>query len=327
LVFATSPTLVTPVLGVATGTSFNSITGLSSTNPAALGTVAVGSATTVARADHVHPTATQVFNTVAGTSSVALVSGNMSDSDTFRILIGGTAGNEGFAEIATADNGTEPIHVRQYTGAFATITRTATLLDGSGNTIFPGSISASSLSGSLLTSTVGTALGTAAAGTATVPARADHVHPNTLTLSGTSSTDEGRIAWDSTNDKILVGGTLNGVSQTIQFASSTLTISTPTFASNAYTAILTDKDKFLQLSNGATAGTFLIPTDVSVAFPIGTQLNVIQTAAGNITIAAVTPGTTTVVGTPGTKLRAQWSSATIIKRAANSWVVIGDLQV
>jgi hypothetical protein len=52
----TSPTLTTPSIGVATGTSFNSITGLSSTNPAALGSVAVGTGTTTARADHVHPT-------------------------------------------------------------------------------------------------------------------------------------------------------------------------------------------------------------------------------------------------------------------------------
>jgi hypothetical protein len=58
LVFATSPTLVTPNIGVATGTSFNSITGLSSTNPTMNGTVAVGTGTTVARADHVHPTDT-----------------------------------------------------------------------------------------------------------------------------------------------------------------------------------------------------------------------------------------------------------------------------
>lgn len=56
LVFAVSPSLTTPSIGVATGTSFNSITGLSSTNPAALGTVAVGTGTTTARADHVHPT-------------------------------------------------------------------------------------------------------------------------------------------------------------------------------------------------------------------------------------------------------------------------------
>lgn len=58
LVFSNSPTLVTPNIGVATGTSFNSITGLSSTNPVMNGTVAIGSSTTVARADHVHPSDT-----------------------------------------------------------------------------------------------------------------------------------------------------------------------------------------------------------------------------------------------------------------------------
>ena len=58
LVFATSPTLVTPNIGVATGTSFNSITGLSSTSPVMDGTATVGTATTAARADHVHPTDT-----------------------------------------------------------------------------------------------------------------------------------------------------------------------------------------------------------------------------------------------------------------------------
>jgi hypothetical protein len=60
LVFADSPTLVTPSLGVATGTSFNSITGLSTVNPAMNGTVAVGTATTVARADHVHASDTSL---------------------------------------------------------------------------------------------------------------------------------------------------------------------------------------------------------------------------------------------------------------------------
>jgi len=57
-VLATSPTLTTPNIGVATGTSFNSITGLSSTTPVVNGTAAVGTATTTARADHVHPTDT-----------------------------------------------------------------------------------------------------------------------------------------------------------------------------------------------------------------------------------------------------------------------------
>ena len=56
--FTNSPTFVTPNIGVATGTSFNSITGLSSTTPSMDGSAAVGTATTAARADHVHATDT-----------------------------------------------------------------------------------------------------------------------------------------------------------------------------------------------------------------------------------------------------------------------------
>ena len=66
----------------------------------------------------------------------------MADNDQFRIFIGGTATNAGWVELATADDGTEPIYVRQYTGVFTTITRTAALLDGSGNTYFPGEVTA-----------------------------------------------------------------------------------------------------------------------------------------------------------------------------------------
>jgi hypothetical protein len=81
-----------------------------------------------------------VTATVTGTNSTELVRGNMADNDQFRILVGGTATNAGFAEIATADDGSEPIYVRQYTGTFTSLTRTATLLDGSGNTSFPGTV-------------------------------------------------------------------------------------------------------------------------------------------------------------------------------------------
>jgi hypothetical protein len=85
-------------------------------------------------------TATAVVATVTGTNSTELVRGNMADNDQFRILVGGTATNAGYVEIATADDGTEPIYVRQYTGVFSSLTRTATLLDGSGNTSFPGNV-------------------------------------------------------------------------------------------------------------------------------------------------------------------------------------------
>ena len=89
-------------------------------------------------------TAAAVSQTVSGTNSAELVRGNMADNDQFRILVGGTASNSGFVEIATADDGTEPIHVRQYTGVFSSLVRTATLLDGSGNTSFPGIVTAGS---------------------------------------------------------------------------------------------------------------------------------------------------------------------------------------
>lgn len=65
------------------------------------------------------------------------------DNDYGRIAAGATASNGGWLEIATADDGTEPIYARQYSGVFTSAVRTATLLDGSGNTAFPGVVNAS----------------------------------------------------------------------------------------------------------------------------------------------------------------------------------------
>lgn len=76
------------------------------------------------------------------------------DNDGARIIGGATAANAGYLEIATNDDGNEPIYVRQYNGGggfrgYTTIARTATLLDASGNTSFPGTVTASSFTGSL----------------------------------------------------------------------------------------------------------------------------------------------------------------------------------
>lgn len=104
---------------------------------------------------------------------------------------------------------------------------------------------------------------------------------------------------------------------------------TPTFTTNAYTLVLNDQGDILLASNGATAGTINIPTNASVAFPTGTQITIIQTGAGQLTIQATTPGTTTVASTGATatapKLRAQNSSATLIKTNTDQWYVIGDI--
>lgn len=70
-------------------------------------------------------------------------------NDYGRIAFGATAGNEGWMEIASCDDGNEPIYARQYTGVFTTIKRTATLLDANGNTIFPGTVTAPTFTGAL----------------------------------------------------------------------------------------------------------------------------------------------------------------------------------
>jgi len=83
--------------------------------------------------------AKQVRNDPAAGDTATLVYSQMADNDQFRIMTGGGS-NDGWAEIATADDGNEPIYVRQYTGVFTNVARTATLLNGSGNTEFPGTV-------------------------------------------------------------------------------------------------------------------------------------------------------------------------------------------
>lgn len=89
-----------------------------------------------------------------------------------------------------------------------------------------------------------------------------------------------------------------------------------------YTTVLSDAGKIVEISN-ASAITLTIPTNSSVAYPVGTQITILQTGAGQITVAAPSGGT--LNATPGTKLRTQWSSATLLKRATDTWVLIGDL--
>jgi len=95
-----------------------------------------------------------------------------------------------------------------------------------------------------------------------------------------------------------------------------------------YTFVLTDNGQLVTASN-ASAQTYSIPTNASVAYPTGTQINIIQIGAGQVTIQAVTSGTTTIASTGATpaapKLRAQYSSATLIKASTDLWYVIGDI--
>lgn len=128
---------------------------------------------------------------------------------------------------------------------------------------------------------------------------------------------------------IASGATITSPSLNTDSTTATIQHLTVNAQTDNYTLVLTDDYKLVTLSN-AGAKQLSIPTNDNVAFPTGTQITVIQIGAGQFTIAAVTPGTTTVLSNGGTaaapKLRVQYSSATLIKTAADTWYVVGDIQ-
>lgn len=142
----------------------------------------------------------------------------------------------------------------------------------------------------------------------------------TITLSTTSSTTSGRLSYDSTNKKIQVGDGTDA----LDYASSTLQLNAQT--GTTYTFVLGDKDKLVTASN-ASAQTYTIPPNSSVAYPIGTQINVIAIGAGQVSFAQGSGVTIASTGATATapKLRVQYSSGTLIKVATNTWYVIGDI--
>jgi hypothetical protein len=92
---------------------------------------------------------------------------------------------------------------------------------------------------------------------------------------------------------------------------------------DSYTlSALTERDSLIEVAK-ATATTITIPLNSAVAFPVGTSIDILQTSTGQVTIAG--DAGVTVNSTPGLKLRTQWSTATLFKRATNTWVVYGDL--
>jgi hypothetical protein len=95
-----------------------------------------------------------------------------------------------------------------------------------------------------------------------------------------------------------------------------------------YTAVLADQYQVLVPMNKATAIAFKIPTNASVAFPVGTVITLLNKGAGACTISAVTSGTTTVLSAGATAAAptlAQYKSAALIKTATDTWYVVGAI--
>jgi len=142
------------------------------------------------------------------------------------------------------------------------------------------------------------------------------------TLTVEDPTDDRTITFPNATGDVV----LHTASQTL--TNKTLTAPVINVAFNAqtgtsYTAALSDSGKIVEILNSSPI-TFYVPTN-STAFPVGSQITILQTGTGQITVTATTPGTTTINATPGSKLRTQWSSATLVKRATELWVLMGDL--
>jgi hypothetical protein len=110
---------------------------------------------------------------------------------------------------------------------------------------------------------------------------------------------------------------------TVQVTAGVPSVTTISQKTNSYTlSSLTERDTIVEISS-TSATTLTIPLDSAVNYPVGTTLDILQTNTGQVTIAG--DAGVTVNATPGLKLRTRWSSATLLKRAANTWVVYGDL--
>jgi hypothetical protein len=95
-----------------------------------------------------------------------------------------------------------------------------------------------------------------------------------------------------------------------------------------YTAVLADQYQVLVPMNKATAVAFKIPTNASVAFPVGTAITILNKGVGAVTISAVTSGTTTVLSAgavAASPTLAQYKTAVCIKTATDTWYVVGGI--
>jgi hypothetical protein len=109
---------------------------------------------------------------------------------------------------------------------------------------------------------------------------------------------------------------------TITIAASTV-VAPNTQTGTAYTLVLSDAGKAVE-ANNASANTVTVPPNSSVAFPVGTLIEICQLGAGQTTVVA---GSGVTIRSAGGKLKltGQYSAASLRKRASDEWLIVGDL--
>ena len=151
-----------------------------------------------------------------------------------------------------------------------------------------------------------------------------------LTTNGTAAswaTINATPAFDDLTDVTLTSSTANDVvyydgSSWVNKYVASIPVKTNSLTGTLNYLVAADAGKIVEINN-SSAISLVIPTNSTVPFPIGTQITILQTGTGQITVSGPSGGT--LNATPGTKLRAQWSSATLLKRATDTWVLMGDL--
>jgi hypothetical protein len=347
---ATGPTGPTGATG-ATGPAGT----LSTALPQALGTAAAGTGTLGSKDDHVHPTTgvgltANPLSQFAATTSAQLA-GVISDetgsgslvfgtSPTFTTpimnTIAATASNSAVSLWSTLTNGNGTLFFGQTSGS-ASISNgtgfsgTLNLANGAGTaskTINIGTASTAGTTTVNIGSTAGATSNVTISGTSIPASKTLVVTTDKLSaLAATTSAELAGVISDETGTGALVFGTSPTIATPV--ISSPKISSTYTAKTAAYTFASGDEGQLFSMNNAATQQ-FNIPTDATFNFAVGTEINVFWiTGAGQPTIGAVTPGTTTVISTGATsatpKLRVVNSGATCKKLAANSWIVFGDL--
>ena len=143
---------------------------------------------------------------------------------------------------------------------------------------------------------------------------------------GTSWDQIGNQAVSSLDDYALLAPVVGQTLTNTTLTSASVNTPVTTVAYNqqngtSYALQISDRDKIVELNNSASIS-LTVPANSTAPFPIGSSITIVQTGAGQVTVAGA--GGVTVNSNPGLKLSGQWATAVLVKRATDTWLMMGN---